>query len=207
MEHLVDQINALLPQTQCQRCDFPDCKSYAKAIAGGQNHNQCPPGGPELITQLSKLLDRKEMDLNPQNGAYGPETVVEIEEDKCIGCTKCILACPVDAIIGAQRVMHTVNSHDCTGCNLCIEPCPMDCIIIKERSPTLAKRKSLANFFKTRFEKRRKRLHLDQEQKLLKQAKLKRPLFKDVSDPKQAKQQYIKDAIKRAAEKKRGSDA
>lgn len=121
-------IDALLPQTQCTRCGFADCQAYANAIATGTPHNQCPPGGRRVIAELSALLQRPILPLNPTHGQEQPTTVAWIREADCIGCTKCIQACPVDAIIGAGKLMHTVIPDQCTGCGLCVEPCPTDCI-------------------------------------------------------------------------------
>ena len=129
-----DDINALLPQTQCGQCDYAGCRPYAEAIAEGRaDINQCPPGGDEGIRALAVLLGLAPKPLNPEHGAVLPESVVIIRETECIGCTKCIQACPVDAIIGASKRMHTVLSEWCTGCNLCILPCPVDCIDIVPR--------------------------------------------------------------------------
>ena len=125
---LEDKIDALLPQTQCTQCGFDGCRPYAKAIAEGVAHNQCPPGGERVIKQLSKLLKRDVLPLNPDNGIHTTKVVAKIVEIDCIGCTKCIQACPVDAIAGATRLMHTVIESECTGCELCVEPCPVDCI-------------------------------------------------------------------------------
>jgi len=129
-----DDINALLPQTQCGQCDYAGCRPYAEAIAEGRaDINQCPPGGDEGIRALAVLLGLAPKPLNPEHGAVLPESVVIIRETECIGCTKCIQACPVDAIIGASKRMHTVLAEWCTGCNLCIRPCPVDCIDIVPR--------------------------------------------------------------------------
>jgi electron transport complex protein RnfB len=127
---LVERINRLLPQTQCQQCQYDGCKPYAEAIvAGNADINQCPPGGERGIAQLAQLLGRAPIPLNPQHGmAKRLHTVAVIDEAICIGCTKCILACPVDAILGAAQQMHTVIESECTGCELCIAPCPVDCI-------------------------------------------------------------------------------
>lgn len=126
-----DDIDALLPQTQCGQCDYAGCRPYAEAIAAGQaDINQCPPGGEAGIRALATLLGVPPKALNPRHGEHKPESVVFIREAECIGCTKCIQACPVDAIIGASKLMHTVLADHCTGCNLCIPPCPVDCIDI-----------------------------------------------------------------------------
>jgi electron transport complex protein RnfB len=132
---LAQRIDALLPQTQCTRCGYPDCRAYAEAVASGEAPlNQCPPGGAEGIRQLAALLGRPELPLNPEFGAEGPRRVVYIEEATCIGCTLCIQACPVDAIVGAPKRMHAVVEADCTGCELCLPVCPMDCIALEEAS-------------------------------------------------------------------------
>jgi electron transport complex protein RnfB len=123
------RIDALLPQTQCTRCGYPACLDYAQAIARAEaDINQCPPGGAAGIDALARLLDRAPIPLNPANGIEQPRTVALIDEEVCIGCTKCIQACPVDAILGAAKLMHTVIVEECTGCELCIAPCPVDCI-------------------------------------------------------------------------------
>ena len=120
---------AALPQTQCTRCGYPDCAAYASAIASGQaGINQCPPGGAQGISRLAALTGRDTVALNPANGAETPRTVAFIDEDWCIGCTLCIAACPTDAIMGANKRMHTVIETFCTGCELCLPVCPVDCI-------------------------------------------------------------------------------
>ncbi len=126
---LVDQIDRLLPQTQCAQCGFPGCKPYAQAIADGQAEiNQCPPGGQQTINALAQLLGAESLTLNTEFGeSKSPQLAVIIEAD-CIGCTLCIKAGPVDAILGASQQMHTVIAHECTGCELCVTPCPVDCI-------------------------------------------------------------------------------
>jgi len=126
---VVEQINDLLPQTQCGQCNFPGCRPYAEAIASGQaDINHCPPGGKATIQALADLLDRDVRSLDPVNGEEAPTAVAVIDENLCIGCTICIQACPVDAIVGASKQMHTVIEAECTGCDLCVEPCPVDCI-------------------------------------------------------------------------------
>ena len=132
---LAQRIDALLPQTQCTRCGYADCRAYAEAVASGEAPlNQCPPGGAEGIRQLAALLGQPELPLNPEFGDEGPRRVVYIEEATCIGCTLCIQACPVDAIVGAPKRMHAVVEADCTGCELCLPVCPMDCIALEEAS-------------------------------------------------------------------------
>lgn len=125
---LVDSINTLLPQTQCGQCGYPGCRPYAEAIYSGAAINRCPPGGANTITRLATLLEQPVLPLDPRHGVEAERKVAFIREAECIGCTKCIQACPVDAIIGAPKRMHTVIVRDCTGCDLCVEPCPVDCI-------------------------------------------------------------------------------
>jgi len=129
LDDITEKINSILPQTQCGKCDFSGCKPYAKAIVEGRaDINQCPPGGKSGILKIAHLLKVDYKPLNESHGVSKPREIAIIEEDKCIGCTLCILACPVDAILGASKSMHTVISEECTGCELCIEPCPVDCI-------------------------------------------------------------------------------
>jgi electron transport complex protein RnfB len=128
-EELVEAIDALLPQTQCAKCGYAGCLPYAQAIAHGEaDINQCPPGGLEGIRQLAVLLDRPEKPLNVANGTEVPRAAAVIDESRCIGCMLCVKACPVDAIVGAAKRMHTVLTQYCTGCELCLAPCPVDCI-------------------------------------------------------------------------------
>ena len=139
MNELARRIDAALPQTQCQRCSYPDCAAYAQAIASGEARiNQCPPGGQEGIERLAALMQTEPLSLNPDNGIEAPRVVVWIDEDWCIGCTLCIKACPTDAIVGLNKRMHTVIEPYCTGCELCIPVCPVDCIsldIVRESAP------------------------------------------------------------------------
>ena len=129
MISLAERINNALPQTQCTRCGYPDCKAYAQAIAQDNAPiNQCPPGGLEGVVILSKITERPVLPLNPENGVEGPMTVAVIDEAWCIGCTLCVSACPTDAILGSNKVMHTVIESACTGCDLCLPVCPVDCI-------------------------------------------------------------------------------
>ncbi|MGA7537440.1 MAG: RnfABCDGE type electron transport complex subunit B, partial [Steroidobacteraceae bacterium] len=130
-----DDIDALLPQTQCTRCGYQGCRPYAEAMARGEAAiNQCPPGGAATIGALARLLEREPLPLNPANGIEGPPLVAQIDEDTCIGCVKCLPPCPVDAIVGARKQMHTVILQLCTGCELCVAPCPVDCITMVPRS-------------------------------------------------------------------------
>ncbi|MBP8098028.1 MAG: electron transport complex subunit RsxB [Arenimonas sp.] len=128
-DRLVSQIDRLLPQTQCGQCGFPGCKPYARALARGlADIDQCPPGGVAGVVALAELLDREPKPINPRHGIEKPKVLALIREEECIGCTKCIQACPVDAIVGAPKLMHTVLADLCTGCELCVPPCPVDCI-------------------------------------------------------------------------------
>lgn len=125
---LIKSIDELLPQTQCGQCGHPGCKPYAEAIASGEAINRCPPGGQETIDRLAKLLGLDSLPLDTEPDTVLEDLVAVVIEEDCIGCTKCIQACPVDAIVGAAKLMHTVITDQCTGCDLCIDPCPVDCI-------------------------------------------------------------------------------
>ncbi len=160
---MIDQINAILPQTQCRQCGFLGCRPYAEAIASGlADINQCPPGGDEGILELAHLLGINPKPLNSQFGQHKPKSVAFIIEKDCIGCAKCIAACPVDAILGAAKFMHTVIASECTGCELCIAPCPVDCIIMmplptpadNEASLIKAQKSARAQLAKRRYETR-----------------------------------------------------
>ena len=134
---LAAALDAALPQTQCTRCGYPDCRGYAEAMASGEAAiNQCPPGGAEGIARLARISGRPVIPLNPLNGHEGPRQLAVIDEDWCIGCTLCIKACPVDCIVGASKQMHTVIEPWCTGCELCIPVCPVDCIGLVPASGT-----------------------------------------------------------------------
>jgi electron transport complex protein RnfB len=129
---IVARIDALLPQTQCTRCGYSGCRPYAAAIAGGDAQlNQCPPGGSDTIRALAALLGEDVLPLNPANGIESAPQVAWIDESRCIGCARCLAPCPVDAIVGAAKFLHTVVAERCTGCELCIAPCPVDCIELR----------------------------------------------------------------------------
>ena len=162
MISLAERINNALPQTQCTRCGYPDCKAYAQAIAQDNAPiNQCPPGGLEGVVILSKITERPVLPLNPENGIEGPLTVAVIDEAWCIGCTLCISACPTDAILGSNKVMHTVIESACTGCDLCLPVCPVDCIemipISKELTGWSAWSGELAQQARRRYEAKQAR--------------------------------------------------
>ena len=158
----IDALDALLPQTQCGQCGYDACRPYAEALVRGDAEiNRCPPGGETTVAALARALGRPVVPLDPACGAAGPRETARIDESECIGCTVCIRACPVDAIIGARKWMHAVLDSECTGCGLCVEPCPVDCISMApaRTGPAtaeawLAQRASLA---RRRFERRRAR--------------------------------------------------
>lgn len=176
--NLIQRIDALLPQTQCGKCGHPGCKPYAEGIAQGEAINKCPPGGQETIAGLAQLLSVPVMELDTTRGE-APAQIAYIREAECIGCTKCIQACPVDAIVGAAKVMHTVIIDECTGCDLCVAPCPVDCIEMRPLATMLPIVGGLANTdierseralkrdrARRRFEQRNARLHREEELKL-----------------------------------------
>ena len=153
-----DAIDALLPQTQCTKCGYDGCRPYAEAIArGAAQINQCPPGGAAGIASLAALLQRPALPLNPAHGVARPLHVALIDESLCIGCTLCIQACPVDAILGAAKLMHTVIPQLCTGCDLCVPPCPMDCIAMVPVDPPRAWTRDDADAARARFRARNER--------------------------------------------------
>ncbi len=163
------RIDALLPQTQCTRCGYPGCLPYAQAIAQGTaGIDQCPPGGQAGVDALAALLGRATQPLNPAFGIEAPPTVAVIDEAVCIGCTKCIQACPVDAIIGASKRMHSIIDAECTGCDLCVPACPVDCISMQVRGDLPLSRPELmqrAQHARRRFDARNRRLDLKQQQR------------------------------------------
>ena len=169
MNTLANRIHDALPQTQCTRCGYPDCKAYAQAIAEQQVPiNQCPPGGAEGVAILARLTGRPALPLNPEHGIEGPMMVAVIDEAWCIGCTLCIKACPTDAILGSNKVMHTVIESACTGCDLCLPVCPVDCIemvpISGEKTGWTAWSDVLATQARQRYESRQIRLVVEERE-------------------------------------------
>lgn len=176
--NLIQSIDALLPQTQCGKCGHPGCKPYAEGIAQGEAINKCPPGGDETVAALAQLLRVDALRVDPERGS-APAQVAFIREAECIGCTKCIQACPVDAIVGAAKFMHTVIVDECTGCDLCVAPCPVDCIDLLPLPPTvipivgglaatvhdLHNRSRKRNQARHRFESRSARLRGEEERR------------------------------------------
>lgn len=172
MEHeaLIFSIDAILPQTQCKQCGYDGCRPYAAAITSGvADINQCPPGGEAVIRSIAELLAVKYKPLNTKHGEHKPKALALIDEAACIGCTLCIAACPVDAILGAAKQMHTVIATECTGCELCLQPCPVDCISMEPIAETSAAiKKQAANLARERynfklFRLQREKLELEQK--------------------------------------------
>jgi electron transport complex protein RnfB len=214
---LADQIEDLLPQTQCTKCGYLACRPYAVAIANGDAHyNQCPPGGQEGVARIAKLLGQPVVPLNLTHGHERPLAVAVIEEAYCIGCTLCIQACPVDAIIGAAKQMHTVLPGLCTGCDLCVAPCPVDCItminVSADKTGWSAWTASQADLSRKQHESRQARLVREQqenEERLLAKASAKlqalsaeTPLSKEQVAETERKRKIISAAIERAKQKK-----
>jgi Na+-translocating ferredoxin:NAD+ oxidoreductase subunit B len=163
---LADRIDALLPQTQCTRCGYPACRPYAEAIARGETDiSHCPPGGVAGIRALADLLGRPPKPLDPANGSEKPRELALIDEEVCIGCTKCIQACPVDAILGASKMMHTILVQECTGCELCIAPCPVDCISMVAAGANEEDSSRLAAQYRRRYADHSARLARDEAER------------------------------------------
>lgn len=197
---LADLIDGLLPQTQCEQCGFHGCRPYAEAIAAGEAAiNRCAPGGAAGIARLAALLDRPAPPLDTSRGVEKPRTLARIVEADCIGCTKCIQACPVDAIVGASRQMHTVVSDLCTGCELCVPACPVDCIVLDPMPLAQADDRVHADAARWRFQRRERRLARDREARERQLAASKA----DVSAP--AARNAVLEALARAKARKKDS--
>ena len=206
---LITLIDDLLPQTQCGECGHMGCKPYAEAIAQGEAINRCPPGGDTTIAVLASLLDKP---IVPLDGITKPDRIAFIREDECIGCTKCIQACPVDAIVGAAKLMHTVIADACTGCDLCVDPCPVDCIDMRpiERipQPALYRQRFIAHNARLEREAHERELrHIERARRVEKKLEAQTAVEKSVTAEQTAptvksKQDEIREAIARAKAKK-----
>jgi electron transport complex protein RnfB len=214
---LVARLDAALPQTQCTRCGYPDCRRYAEAMAAGDaDINRCPPGGAEGVARLAAISGRPVVPLDPGCGAEGPRTLAVIDEAWCIGCTLCIRACPVDCIVGAPKQMHTVVEADCTGCELCVPACPVDCIALETvtpgRSGWQAWSASQSDAARASYARRTARLQREQrenEQRLAAKAEAKLadlPGHSQLTDPStlDAKRAAIMAALARARQRRGG---
>jgi len=206
---LADALDAALPQTQCTRCGYPDCRRYAEAIADGEAAiNQCPPGGAEGIARLARLTGQPALALNPLNGSEGPRRLAVIDEAWCIGCTLCLKACPVDSIVGGPKSMHTVIDPLCTGCQLCIPVCPVDCISLVDASAGRtgwdAWSPAQADEARERFEFHRGRLARDEQQRQARMAARSAPPVAPGGDVTTVKASVIEAALARARQRKPG---
>ena len=199
MSALADTIDALLPQTQCTKCGYPSCRRYAEAVAAGEaDFNQCPPAGAAGIRELASLLGRDAKPLNPANGVERNRRIAVIDEARCIGCTLCIQACPVDAIVGAAKLMHTVVTGLCSGCDLCVPPCPVDCIeMVPARGDDAVWDRPRADAARQRFERREARLARELEERALR--------VKRAEPQAEKKRAIIAQAIARARAKRAAS--
>jgi electron transport complex protein RnfB len=220
---LADRIDALLPQTQCARCGYPSCRDYSNALAAGEvETNRCPPGGASTIEALAGLLGRDPLPLDPACGGARPWVVARIDEGACIGCTLCIQACPVDAILGAAQRMHTVIEDECTGCELCLDACPVDCIVldpmrltrvepaagtesVPEAADDFLERwmRERAPSARRRFENRRQRLRRLRERRA--QRRIERAAMPGRDADRATKQATIRAAVERALQRRRGA--
>ncbi len=195
-----DRIDAVLPQTQCTKCGYDGCRPYAEAIANdNEDINRCPPGGQAGIKKLAALLNRPETPLDTECGQHHPLTVAVIDEPHCIGCTLCIQACPVDAIIGANKLMHTILSDRCTGCDLCVAPCPVDCITMVPATREWTQ--ELADTARHHHQQRQQRLnaaHHESSRLAASTLANKAPLSVAASSDAATRQQIVADALARA---------
>ena len=215
---LADLLDAALPQTQCTRCGYPDCRAYAEAMASGEaNINRCPPGGAEGITRLAKISGKPVLPLDLTHGHEGARQLAVIDEAWCIGCTLCIKACPVDCIVGASKLMHTVIDAQCTGCELCVPACPVDCIsmtpVTGESTGWQAWSPALAEEARERYAFRTQRLERDKrenDERLAAKAQAKLAdlaAASSITDPEvlAAKRAVVEAALKRAAQRAAGA--
>lgn len=203
---LIDAIDAVLPQTQCTQCGYAGCLPYAKAIAlGDEAINRCPPGGDAGVAILAKVTGREPLPLNTECGTPKPLHLAVIDEAHCIGCTLCIQACPVDAIIGANKLMHTVLPEQCTGCELCVAPCPVDCITMEpagtDWTPAMADR---ARQHHRAREQRLTGLHQETTEAVARNLANKAPVARQVDDD-AVRQQKIADMLAKARARRRGA--
>jgi electron transport complex protein RnfB len=208
-ESLSDRIDALLPQTQCTKCGFDGCRPYAEAVASGEAINRCPPGGRAGIEKLAVLLDRPVMELDPECGIEQERRVAWIDETLCIGCTKCIVACPVDAIIGMAKRMHTVIPELCSSCDLCVPVCPVDCIEMRPAAPLPPWSDADARAARARHDARRARLEREKVEtarrfERIGVEKLARMDTEPLDDATRRKRSIVEAAIQRARERLAG---